>query len=551
MKYTKQVFFFAFAFFLSTLIWNPNSSTADSSLKCEEPSKGLNSLSKSDIEGVIADLERKKRKIEQARADFIAEKGSKGGNVSSFTQKAQTCSDIIDIYKPALTKLEGCTEAIEKMKESRVDFNKSCGAFSSGKTKCAETIEACDKCPSAENFADYNCVSVHKQTKCPALAGKELEEAKEKREKLTEEIKELQNDIDEQEKDILSKEEELQDALAEVEEDFIKITRELERNTEEAKASLEEALKKGKGQIEENLAKQLVGIQKQIDEHLKIAHSFENAVYKANREYRKEQRQIRMECEAQAKVNLARFKAKRRAAIETGSLSFSLSSILKKGRSSFAAQNSKLLRKYYSSCLSKRKQDFDEVKADYQQKLRVIEQEKEKYLAVLARMRKQMSSLNQSAAKAGNQLLQDYTKQMEKILKRHDREYRAAALDYMKKKQLINSQTKNLRILEEQLRRTIHSLKSKESIRIREKELIDYLKSKGVSSDSDGNSEFAEAMAHYEELKGHIETAGTECDCIGDPPTITKLKCRDIQTTGNTIESFDSRKFIFDDSGNR
>ena len=431
------------------------------------------------------------------------------------TQK-NICDDKISEYEKALQSLETCKEAVDKVQEKKSDFRKSCGAFSSGATKCFEAIETCDKCPDGENFGAYDCVFIHRQTKCPAQAGAELEETKEKRKELEEEIKNLKSDIEDKEKERLSKEEELKDALTEIENNFTKITRDLETKTEGAKDSLERGLRKGKGQIEGSLAKNMAAVQKQIDAALKIAHSFENAIYKANREYRKEKREIRNGCESQAKSSLAKFRKRRRAAIQTGSLSYSLSSFLKKGRVSFAQRDHVRFQKYYRLCLSRKKEDFKEVRQDYQQKLRVIDQQKQQYLEMLDKQKNQLAILNQQAHRAGNQLLQDYTKEMDKTLARHNKAYKEVIQDYNKKKSLIASQSNSLSLLDQQIQRTAQTLRGKQETMLREQEIITYLKNKGVPSEDsrgDKTGEFEEAAGYLADLRDSIEIASTTCAC--------------------------------------
>ena len=361
------------------------------------------------------------------------------------TNEIHKCDKQIQVYRNALKEIEKEEKAVEEckgvtkeMEEAYTEFAKSCASFSGGTAnmKCVNAIDACDKCPSEENYGDYDCVKIHEKTQCPALSGKELEEAKEKREDIDKEIKGLKEDINEQEQDITSKEETLNDALTELETNFIEATRNLERDTEDAKAQLEKSLREGKRNIDENLSKQFAEVQASIDSSLKIAHSFENAIYKANREYRQERRKIVMECEAQTKVDLAKYRQRRRRAIETGSLSISISSWLQKGRVSFAQRDSAKFNKYNEKCLSRRKEDFKGVKDDYNQKLKLIEQQKQEYLEILSKQKKQLASFNQAALKAGNGLVQDYAKLMDKILTSYDKEYRTAMQDYNTKKRL-------------------------------------------------------------------------------------------------------------------
>ena len=91
------------------------------------------------------------------------------------------------------------------------------------------------------------------------------------------------------------------------------------------------------------MKKALAEVQKEIDNSLSVAHSFENAITKANVEYRKERRQIVLECETQARGRLAQYRQKRRVAIRTGSLQISPSSLLRRGKNVFCSDRGSLI----------------------------------------------------------------------------------------------------------------------------------------------------------------------------------------------------------------
>ena len=543
---------------------NSSVQTTVSTTEDEGPCSDLpdaENLSKWDLDRHIKEAKTEKRRL--GDSSYTVETIQNGTKITrtrrdeNIARKEEACNLKIEEYIEAKLNLEQCTEVVKEMEESQTLFRESCGAFSSGTRKCFQAIEACDKCPDAENYGKYNCVVIHQKpqkTKCPALSGTALGEAKEKRKDLEEDIDILKDGIEEKEKDLLSKEEELNDALAEIENGFTSITRDLETQTEEAKNALEEGLKKGKGLLEENIAKQVASVQKQIDSALKIAHSFENAIYKANREYRKERRQITMECESQAKTDLARYRKRRRAAIETGSLSFSLSNFLRRGRMSFAKQDYMLFQQYKKRCLTRRKADFKDVLEEYQQKLRIIDQQKEQYLEIVNKQKKQLALLNQQAHKAGNQLLQEYTTEMGKILARHNKLYADAVQNYNKKKKLIASQTKSLSLLKGQLQENFHTLRGKKNTMLREEEIINYLKSKNSPTSEreaeDAKKEFAEAYTHLEELKGQIEIAKGESGCnCSETRNPNTANCNKIRSAEKTVGSDDDNLDIDSPSG--
>ena len=324
------------------------------------------------------------REIDQLKSQTVIERYKKAGKKferqkPEKLEKISDCQKLKDYFESFLGDRDKCEEKWKEARQARKEFSKDCGQFLGGAFECSKAIEACNKCPDPdeEEHDGIDCVKIHKKTKCPSKSEKELKAAKEKRDKVTEETKELKDKIKELEEDIVSKENDLNKELAELEAEFTKTRRELERKTEEQKEELESDLKKSKAKISSAVSEQISKIQAEIDNFLKIAHAFENAITKANMEYRKERRQIVMECEVQAQGRLAAYKKKRRAAIQTGSLQISLSNLLYKGRTSFAQKDVWRLQQYNTQCLKKRKEDFQEVEQIHKQNLRVIEQQKE------------------------------------------------------------------------------------------------------------------------------------------------------------------------------
>ena len=337
-------------------------------------------------------------------------------------------------YEERLSQYDQCAEGIETAEKARSEFSKDCAQFSGGSLKCSSAIQACEMCPSEEDFGNYDCVKIHQKTKCPAFSGEDLKSAKEKRDQIDEELKDTGEEIAELEEDIVEKENDLNKDLSELETDWTEANRELEQQVEEQKADLEAQLKQTKSQITEAVSKAIAKVQAEIDNSLKVAHSFENAITQAYMDYRKEKRQIILECETQAQGRLAEYRQRRRMAIQTGSLQMSLSTLMKKGRTSFARHDIALLKKYNSRCLSKRKSDFQAVEKNHKQKLRAIEQQKEQYQANLKKIKQQITSLNNQAVKEQNQLVQEYAVEMNKILEKYNKEYQFALQSYWKAK---------------------------------------------------------------------------------------------------------------------
>ena len=448
------------------------------------------------------------------------------GNYDIWLKQANIfiCKNQKSIYEKAKSAREKCNEKLEEVNKANKEFSTACTKFSDGTVNCVKALEACSNCPNEEESEDYDCVKIHQKTKCPAKSGEALKTAKEKIEKVGDEKKELEEQIQEKERDIVEKENELNQALSELEEEFSQSSRELERKTEEQKADLEEQLRKNKAKISSAVAKAMSKVQAEIDQALKIAHTFENAITKTHQEYRAERRKIFMACEIQAQARLANYRKRRRAAIRTGSLKISLSSLMKKGRTSFAAKDSRLLKQYNAQCLSKRKPDFQVVDQNYKQKMRVIEQQKEQYQDKITRMKQRVASLNIQASKDQNQLVQEYAASMNKILAAHQKEYRLAMQSYNKAKTGLLVRSKDITLLKKQLMVAKRKLAEKRMELVREAELLSYLENKGVKEDIE--DEFANASGAWATIKSDYETAAHACDCKGN--NNEKEKCGEL-----------------------
>jgi len=450
------------------------------------------------------------------------------------------CNNTKQKYETALSKGKTCEEKLEKAQKAKTNFSKDCSQFSGKLFQCSSAIKACANCADGVDYGGYDCVKIHNRTKCPALSGAELKASKEKRDKANEEIEKFQEKIKDLEGEIISKENNLNEALSKLDEEFTETNRKLERQVEELKADLEHQLKKNKAQIAKAVSESIAKVQAEIDNFLKVAHTFENALTKANMEYRKERRQIISECEVQAQGRLSQYRKKRRAAIQSGSLKMSLSSLLTKRRTTFGEQDALLIKKYYSQCLIKRKSNFQEIYNNHQQKLRIIEQQKEQYQAQLNKAKQKIINLNSQADQEQNKLLKEYTASMNKILASHQKETYALNLKYLKSKQALLAKTKAIDILRKH--RTEHSLmlQEKQMELVHEQGLISYLKQMGVEEDSK-ESEFTQAAGSYSEYEGAVRMAYSSCSCAGNEKggDFLSRKCSSMEKNFKILENLD------------
>lgn len=483
-----------------------------------------------DLDLAIKKMENEIQKLQGDRSTYLKQKWE---NKKKEAEKSlKNCRHVREIYQKKLKETTTCEDSLKLAREAKTEFGKSCSEFSVGaqSMNCSAAISACEMCPDKGMFGGYNCVAIHQKTHCPALVGEELKSAKEKRDEITEDKKELEEKIGDLEKDSVELENDLNNELADLESEFTEATRKLERHTEEQTTEFYNQMRKGEAKISEDLSKAVSAVQAKIQNAIKVAHSFENAITKTNRDYRKERRKIYMECEVQAQGRLASYRKKRQIAIQTGSYRVSLSNLLKKGRANFASRDAARLKKYNRQCLAKRKADFNDVEEDYKQKLRVIEQQKEQYLAEIKNIQKQLESLHEEARKKQNALVQEYTDLTNKALEHYKREYKSALHSYLKAKDSILNKGKAIALAQTHRAKTQHQLREKDMELVREQRLINYMKAKGVTEE-DQSVEFASARANLIEYVDQLAETKGKC-CIEQKSS----ECQDIENWLERIE---------------
>ena len=386
---------------------------------------------------------------------------------------------------------------------------------------CESMITACAMCPNPaeedeeEETKSYNCVEIHKKAKCPLLAGEELKNAQEKRDNFQEEVKDLEENIIDLEKDITEKQNELNKSLTELEEEFTNTVAEFERETQNAREDLEAGLNEGKTAIKNEVSKQIAQVQEALDKSLEVAHSFENAITEAKMSYRSEQKKLYGECMMQAQVQLAKYRSKRQQSIEVGNYRVSLSDLTSKKRLSFAQRDIIKLGMYYKECLFLKKSDINDLKLVYNQKMRVIQQQKEQYQKRMESLKQKVISLNKMAYEQQNQIVEDYAKKLSGILSNYGKQYALLLQNYKKNKNVLMSENRNLSVLQKHLMEKKTVLEEKRRAFIMEQQLIAYLKSKGVSEEnsSEENKAYSSAAGALSKYHQAIMIASDSCDC--------------------------------------
>ena len=483
--------------------------------------KGISTLiSKSnktdkDIKTILQALDQKVRNLERDLTTPGVLTREKRTNKDT---ELQQCQELQREWTNKKDEKEICNIALAEMKEKQNEFADKCGAFAgqSG-MKCISVLQACAVCPDTEDWNEYDCVKIHQRApQCPQLSGKALEEAKELREKFEDENEGLRDNLKTQRENLLDKERELEDVLMEIKENFHLTTRELTAETKELKNEIEAHLSKQKQGIKAQLSEQLSAVQAVLEKQLEISHSLENAITKASMTYQTKHTEIVIQCENQARKRLSAYRKKRRAAVATGTLKLSLSALLKKKRTTFATIDKSRFKKYKAQCLKARKRDFQMLRQIFHQRLTEIEQSKKRYLDKVKKAQAHIASLHKSAAEADNNAIKEYAENMNKALTRHAEKYNEALKEYVRQKDHILAGTKEIAVLRAQLMEEKKQLEDNEMALLREQELVEGLKSAGVTDEEDDDSKgsLTEARTAGIDFENAIETAKHECESL-------------------------------------
>lgn len=466
--------------------------------------------------------------------------------------KNARCDSIIRELEKQKKKLKECDDDYEKVNTAKSEFMSGCSEFTIGKAEleCAPAIKACQICPSTEDYDEYDCVKIHNKTSCPALAGEELKEAKERRDEFKEEIEDLEKEIATAQEEASEQEQELEQSLQELDIEFAEETQSLKRETEEAKADLENELKKNNAQISSGVAQAISAVQTELNKSLQVSHTFENELTKAHREYRRERQKIIMGCSTEAKARMSEYRQKRRAAIQFGSYQIPLGTLLAKGRKNFKTTDANRLNRYNRECLLRSKPLFQELKSSLKENLRIIQQKRQQYQANLGQAHDKINGLHQQAAAKQNQFVQEYAVNMDRILVQHAKDINALNQKYRASKKSLLSKTKSLGLLQKRLVDLQRKKEFKERSYLYERELISFLDDeKGVRSSDEEN--YSKALLSLGDLVGRINIAKNSCSCSDDwqSSETSPTKCSDIERIVNDEKIQIEHSDDSDDSG--
>ena len=468
----------------------------------------------------LSSLERTKRELNNELTDlqnFITKNPNHPKMDDKKTERSKAQDQISECERLITRKStvqEECKSAREAFNSSRSEYHRKCRRFARGKS-CEEALTACAACPAPkEESLQYNCIRTHQISKCPELAGKDLEKSRERKKEYEEDFKEVQEEIAELSEKLTEQENELHRQLAEIEEEFNSLVRDMERDTLNAKSELEEGMKSAQNQIDAEVSKQIQAVQAEINQSLKVAHEFENAVTKASMVYQADLQKIYDECLAFAQNQLNQYRQRRKKSIQSGAYKLSLSQLTRKTRMPFAQMDEERLNFYKKKCIQNKATAFKTAKQMYQNTLRQIEQKKEEYQQKISILKKSLLSLNQMVSQQKNKLLEEYSKKMTEIITQFETNYQAALKSYNKQKQtLLITQTKEISRLKAELAQKTKSAKEKELSLVREIELIQLLESKNTQSDTDNEELFSESISLLIEYKDNLEIALSACGC--------------------------------------
>ena len=479
--------------------------------------------SKKEIKEKLNKIEVNQKKAEESdRSDDNIEDFDKF-RIATSSKNADRAKfrDYLDGFNDKCNRLQGEKENCKKAKDSfdntKSDFRRSCGKFSkSGGINCEEFILGCAVCPTPEekDSSSYNCVKIHNNSKCPELAGPELEEARKLIKDFQEDLEEEKDELQDLQKDLIEEENELNRELVDMEEEFTSTVSDFKRDTDNNKKELENQFSENKQSISASLNEQIAEVQEMIDKKLAISHGFENALTKANRTYSLEVQRIQRECRQEAMTKLMNYRDSRRRAIENGSYSISFSQLISKKRVTFHEQDQNLLKYYNRFCLKDRKQELENANTNYKIALRGIEQQKEQFEDNINSMKSRLSDLASKASSAEKNLVQSYVKQMSGNINRFETNYKNNLKTYNTGKQsLIFTKSKKINRLKGAIVLKGQAIQELEGSLSQQRGLEGYLKSSGTSKEEDRQDDFADLTGAFASYESARQKNWDKCNC--------------------------------------
>ena len=457
--------------------------------------------------------ELKRTNISSEQKEYI-----KKENMEIINPKIQHCENLENKKE---TDDKTCEKAHTDYGEARERLSNACSKFAKKGTDCESFAEACIFCPEKPKKEDAHCMNVHNKSFCPELSGPHLERVKELIEKYTEDEEDINERIAELQERYEEKISESNQELIQDEENFKTAIEELQRSTNNAKQGLTEGFSKNQKMISDSLQQTIMKNQKALDDSIEVAHSFENALRKAKREYTDEKQNITQKCRLEALTKLTEFKKSRSKALRKNSW-LSIDVFMQPGRISFRQQNLIFYKAYKKFCLEENEYLLTRAKENYQDKLILIKQKQTVYEQSMNKLKEELKNIPQTTDALEQQLINDYYARMNEAINRFEADFKQITQEYELRKQgKLASINQEIGILKSLIQQENIKLQEKRQALIQERNTEKAVEEATASSGEENKtSEFEEVIASLDIYKQAQEKNWETCNCEEDSSQI-------------------------------
>ena len=433
------------------------------------------------------------------------------------------------------TDEEGCKTAHDNYDEAFSEMTDACSKFSkTAGINCESFIKGCQLCPTKEDkSSEYKCLEVHAKSFCPELSGSHLENVRElieenegRREDIAEELSDLRGTLEEKQRNHLQE-------LVQDEEDFKENIEKLKRESNNLKLALTERFKAMGKEISARLQKAIGFTQQKLDNSIKVAHSLENKLRKAKREYHRTVQEITTGCRKEGLANLQVFRKSRSRALKRNSW-LTLREFLNPNRVSFRQQDHLVYYAYKQFCLRDKKKDLEIAKADYEDKLRRTEQDQEVYEQEMNKLKNALNQIPQVANADEQKAINEYYEGMNQAIDTFEARFKEMTQNYeIKKQSKIASRSAEIGFLQAIEQEKISKLNAEEQALLNNISHQSLIESQSTSGEENKTSEFQEALSSLERYKKKKAKNWEVCNCEDDP---SQSKCPDDPKEEETLK---------------
>ena len=341
-------------------------------------------------------------------------------SISPFLNFAQATTD--STVTPLVISSGAVTTPAERCSIKNEDFK---SALNKVPSACREDSDS-DKCLAYVSCENDALDEDEEDIECKKYSEEDLDELRDETKDFKDRKKDLMEDLEDAEEEIVEVKGSMTTAQTEYEEERVG----LQNKTDTAKKDLEEGLREAKTRLDKTTNEQISKIQKQLNQSLKIRHTFENAVSNAGTRKRKAILDLMQRCRNEATIKTSNYVAKRRKALRRGLNKKSALKMLRKNRVSLKTKDAKRTQYYYNTCWKNSRTTLSEIKAEHKETLKRIAQQKNEMVKKFHDLQKKAGELNNSAYAKKKALVVEYSKNLETTLREFNRNQQTLTKKY-------------------------------------------------------------------------------------------------------------------------